>query len=263
MLSTVENLWLKPHPKLDGISLMDHLFNRMDGLYPNRWQANFKTDSAIQNWKESWAEAFDEEGLMPQDIAQGIKNCRRMFDWPPSLTEFLRACRPYLEPEAAHQVAVDGLEARTRGEMGQWPHPALYWAAVKIGDYDMRNQGYGALRARWEKALSDELAKKEWAQIPEPMQALPEPASTEASKEVQQQIKRAVNDMSRPRKNPKQWALNILNNPSGKASMAVSMAQQALEPHELISWAQKAVDSAEHCKRAKQIAQDVIGKEAA
>ena len=267
MLSTVENLWLRPHPKLDGISLMDHLFNRMDGLYPNRWQANFKTDSAIQNWKESWAEAFEEEGLMPQDVAQGIKNCRRMFDWPPSLTEFLRACRPYLEVTAAYHIAVEGLHARARGEMGRWPHPAIFWAAVKVGEFDLLGSPHKSVASRWEKALDDELEKTEWDPIPQPVRRIEDSGKGEVSKELRAETERLVKQLSpQPRKNYRQWAWNILNSPDGKAPIAIKKARECLEEYEqqaLVQWAQQAVDSTEHCKRAKQIAQEVLGKEAA
>lgn len=100
-MSDFSNPWLLRHTKLEGISLMDHLYNRLNGIYPNKFRSNFRDKQAIEDWKQAWAEAFDEEGVSPTDVALGIKNCRRMFDWPPSLPEFLRACRPQLEPETA------------------------------------------------------------------------------------------------------------------------------------------------------------------
>src|SRR5205823_10890347 len=51
--------WFEPHPGL-GISLMDHLFNRLDGAYPHKWRANFPDPQSVDNWQESWVEAFEE-----------------------------------------------------------------------------------------------------------------------------------------------------------------------------------------------------------
>ena len=35
--------------------------------------------------------------------------------------------------------------------------------------FDLKNQGYAAIKGRWEKALSEEVAKGNWSAIPEPM----------------------------------------------------------------------------------------------
>lgn len=83
-ISDFSNPWLLRHTKLEGISLMDHLYNRLNGIYPNKFRSNFRDKQAIEDWKQAWAEAFDEEGVSPNDVALGIKNCRRMFDWPPA-----------------------------------------------------------------------------------------------------------------------------------------------------------------------------------
>src|SRR5699024_887061 len=156
-LTSTLSMWTSPHPKLENISPMDHLYNRLDGMYPNRWRANFQDEIAIQAWREAWAEALDEDGLTFIDIRTGIMNCRRMYDWPPSLTEFLRACRPMLDPEAAFHEAVKGLADRRKGETGQWSHPAIYHATVVTGQHDMLNSTYGALKVRWGKALAEQL----------------------------------------------------------------------------------------------------------
>src|SRR5690606_12269730 len=104
----------------------------------------------------------DEEGITPAEIKTGLVNCRRLFDWPPSLTEFMRACRPGLDPETAFHEAVRGLICRQKGERGTWSHPAIYHAAVDVGQHDVLNCTYGAVKARWEKCLLAQLAKGEW-----------------------------------------------------------------------------------------------------
>jgi hypothetical protein len=59
------NAWLSPQPALDNMTLIDLLFNRLDGLYPNRWRASFRNEHAIANWREAWADGFVSEGLTP------------------------------------------------------------------------------------------------------------------------------------------------------------------------------------------------------
>lgn len=232
MLSTSEtrSRWLSAHAKLEGISLMDHLFNRLNGTYPNKFRANFKDKQSIQDWKDAWAEAFDEEGIVPQDVALGIKNCRRMFDWPPSLPEFLRACRPHLEADVAFFEAVRGMQARSKGETGTWSHPAIFHAAIAVGQYDMLNQAYQQLENRWNKALASQLALGTWADIPAPALALPSPVDSkevraEGQKKVRELAHQAFNQKG---KDQKGWARKILDNQKGRSPAVLAMARAAL-----------------------------------
>lgn len=176
--------WAVPLAKLEGISLIDHLWNRLSGTYGGRWLKDFPDMQSIENWKEAWAEALDEDRVTPHEVAEGLRTCRRMFpDWPPAVGEFIRACRPGLIPENAFHDAVAGMNARRRGEVGQWSHPAVYWAAVRVGSHDLLNCGYSVMQARWERALSEELSRGEWAAVPTPAVALPAPGATYATPE--------------------------------------------------------------------------------
>lgn len=233
MLSTCEkgSVWMAPHPKLDGVSMMDHLFNRLNGTYPNKWRANFRDQQAIEDWKEAWAEAFDDERITPHDVALGIKNCRRMFDWPPSLTEFLRACRPNLEPDVAFFEAVRGMQERRKGNKGQWSHPAIYHAAVMVGQHDILNASYQSMESRWKKALADQLGLGTWAEVPDPAPALPAPgkdivSNEEGRKRVEQLAEKALMPSGRDQK---AWAQRILAKPKGRSPAIVAMARRALD----------------------------------
>ncbi len=176
------SVWSVPMAKLEGISLIDHLWNRLSGTYGGRWLKDFPDMQSIENWKAAWSEALDEERVTPQEVAEGLRTCRRKFpDWPPAVGEFIQACRPGLIPENAFYDAVEGMTARRRGEMGQWTHPAVYWAAVRVGSHDLLNCGYSVMQTRWERALSDELGRGEWAAIPAPAVALPAPGATHAT----------------------------------------------------------------------------------
>lgn len=156
-LSTLKrNGWLDSRQWPDGAdcSLMDRLFNRLDGAYPNRWRTAFANQTAIANWREAWAEAFEEEGLTVEEVKRGIVECRRRYDWPPSLPEFLKACRPPVDYESAFHEAVEQLRRR-ESDSDRWSSPAVYWAAVKIGGYDLQSSRYDQIKGRWKKALDD------------------------------------------------------------------------------------------------------------
>lgn len=195
------NSWLAQHPKL-GISLMDHLFNRLDGMYPNKWRASFGSEQAIENWRQAWAEAFIEEGITPAAVQNGLRAARVKFPWPPSLTEFLTACRPDFDPEKAWHEAVRQMALRVSGKKDSWSHPAIYWAAVKFS-WELRTMSYPQIKARWESELEFQRKQPDWPEIPEPMVALPEKIETvDPAKvaEARAKIRELVNQFARPAK---------------------------------------------------------------
>lgn len=120
--------------------------------------------------------------LSNEEMARGVEKMRTL-DWPPSLPEFMRLCKPSVDPIIAYYEAVNGVQAREQGEMGEWSHPAIFWASVKVGAFDLKNQSYSQIKARWEKALSDEMEKKEWGQIKLPELALAAPGKTTTDRE--------------------------------------------------------------------------------
>lgn len=228
--------WFEVIPSL-GLSMMDHLFNRLDGAYPHKWRSNFPNQQAIDNWCESWAEAFEEEGITPQDVKAGLKACRSRYDWPPSCAEFIKACKPSVDPLVAYYEAVNGMQARERGEAGKWSHPAIFWAAIQVSAFDLKNQSYSQIKPRWEKALQDEMGKGEWAAVPEPMVALPAPGKSELSREhatkmVQELSATGVIKKTDDRVDHKRWAQKIIESAKqknhGLSALQIRFAKEAL-----------------------------------
>lgn len=225
--------WFDVHPAL-GISMMDHLFNRLDGAYPHKWRSNFPNQQAIDNWCESWAEAFEEEGITPTDVKAGLKACRARYDWPPSCAEFIKACKPAVDPLVAYYEAVEGVQAREKGEMGKWSHPAIFWASVKVSAYDLKNQAYTTLKHRWEGALQEEMGKGEWAEIPQPMIALPAPGTSRTDKESAAKQLQAIGAMEvlKPKTDHLRWARLIIERAKkpnhGLSSIQIQFAKDAL-----------------------------------
>lgn len=153
-LSTLRpSVWLERRDWPDGktgMSLMDRLFNALDGAYPNRWRAAFPDQHAIDHWQDEWAQAFEDEGLSPRDVGVGRKACRRLYDWPPSIAEFLRACRPAstTTPEALFYRAQTEMQRRRDGQPDNWPSWGLFWAAASLGN-DLLFGTFKGMEARW------------------------------------------------------------------------------------------------------------------
>lgn len=229
------DIWFQPHEKLGGKSMMDHLYNRLDGAYPNKWRSNFPGPDAIDNWKCSWAEAFEEEGITPNDIKAGLKACRSKYDWPPSCAEFIKACKPSVDPLVAYYEALAGIQARAKGEMGQWSHPAIYWAATQMS-FDLNHQTYSQIKPRWERALSEQMDRGEWDEIKMPLVALPDASRLsreEAAKRLEEIGAARVTKDAESRTDHLRWAKIAIEDlkHGGKRFPAITykLAKEALE----------------------------------
>lgn len=168
------------------------------------------------------------EGLTPREVKDSFNQKLAGFtetearvglvaclgrDWPPTLPEFMRLCRPWMEPETAFHEAVAGMVARKRGDMGAWSHPAIFHAARAVGSHDLMNCGYAVMKLRWERALRDEFARGEWEAVPTPAPALPAPGGTLATREdaAKAMAKMGAEGIANPTgRDPRRWAKRIL-----------------------------------------------------
>lgn len=95
--------WTIPHEKL-GVSLMEHLFMRLSGIYGSKWDNAFIAPEMKSNWMAVWASAFDYHKLTPQDIKNGLDNCPILYpDWTPTLGQFITACKHKETRHACHE----------------------------------------------------------------------------------------------------------------------------------------------------------------
>lgn len=203
--------------------LIERLHMMYGAKFSQQWEGLDKVQMA-QFWAEELA------GFTGEEIRIGLQSCKSK-PWPPTLPEFMQLCRPWLSPEVAHRIAVTGMQKRHAGEIGQWPHPAIYWAAVEVGTHDMLNQSWQTLKGRWSAAYDVQLAKRQWEPIPEPAKALPAPGKQSMSSgEVSKAIKKVADSFTNSTKrDPKAWARKILDNPAGKSVAVIDMAKRALE----------------------------------
>lgn len=169
-------------------SWINKIFDRFHGRFGNAFAAKWQTgrinangiDEGILNAKKVWAE--DLAGYSPEEITRGLQT---RYDFPPSVDEFMKACRPSLDYERAFTEAIEQMALRKTGK-DRWSNPAIFWAAAKLGG-DLTNFPYPAIKGRWKSALdkaTEEIRNGDLSpEIPPRVRALPAPGKTTVSVE--------------------------------------------------------------------------------
>lgn len=188
--------------------------------FSDQW-AGIAPAKMAAHWSEQLA------GYTGPELTRGVAEMD-LRDWPPTLPEFKRMCRPAFDMLHAYYEAVAGIQARATGEVGVWSHPAVYWAAMPLS-FDLGSQTYSAMKGRWERALSDQMEKGEWEPIPAPMLALAAPGKGEMSKENAAKMLRELEAQGITKKaadktDHKAWAKRILER-LARGDKTLSMVQ--------------------------------------
>ncbi|MDQ8033233.1 MAG: hypothetical protein REJ50_14565 [Bordetella sp.] len=221
-----------PHPHCVPDAMANLVINEMRALYGARFMQQWQ-GLTPRELKSAWETHLS--GLSEREVHAGLLACLAR-DWPPTLPEFLRLCRPWLNPEAAYHEAVAGLAARRRGEAGRWSHPAVYWAAVATSTHDMLHSTYGAMKARWERSFAEVLGQGRWEPVPPALTELPAPAHDRASRaRAEAALQRILATQSqRGTRDGRAWARQVLSEQArrgGKrySSTVLEMAGRALD----------------------------------
>jgi hypothetical protein len=138
------------------------IFDRLSGQLGSK-MADLYSGVPAETVQAEWAAALAE--YHPNEIARGLAACSER-SFAPVLGEFLRLCRPALDPEWAFYEAADGLRQRDAGEVGNWSHPAVWRAACTMGS-EVRAGDWKAHRSRWTYTLRREFDAG-WGDIPAP-----------------------------------------------------------------------------------------------
>ena len=174
-------------------------------------------------------------GYTPRELKRGYAESKKL-DWPPSLPQFKKLCRPDIDPLVAYYEAMEGCQQRAKGEIGTWSHPAIFWAAVPIA-YDLLNQSYSQMKARWEAAFKSEMEKGQWAEITKPVLAIaPPPKTKEANREAGKVLKQiGASGMLKVEKEHTLWYRKILervkNGDKTVTMIQRTFAEQAAREH--------------------------------
>lgn len=211
------------------ISWVESLFARMQGMYGNKFLDMWR-DTDVAMVKALWA---DEMGKLSNDELKRGYAALMKRDWPPSLPEYVKMCKPSIDPTVAYYEAIAGVQARSKGEMGKWSSPAIFWAAVPLS-FDLGQQTYSQIKTRWEKALAEQLDKGEWAEIPEPMIQLAAPGNTKSDREKATQVLTEIGaaDVLKPKTDHKLWAKRIIERAkkqnNGLSAIQIRFAKEAM-----------------------------------
>ena len=166
---------------------VERIFQRMEDRFGDLWATRYGAFPR-ERVKQTWAE--DLADLSPDEIARGMDRSKSA-KFPPTLPEFRLMCRPPIDFEDAFVEAVRQMAERDSGR-DKWSSPAIFWAAVTIGSFDLRNGTWATLEKRWRKVLQAEIDKGEWQPVPERVIALPQPAPTKETREAAEKFIRAA-----------------------------------------------------------------------
>lgn len=158
-------------------SWVERIFQKMEDRYGDMWANRygaFPRDRVMRTWGEDLAD------LSSSELATGMTACKSA-KFPPTLPEFRELCRPPIDFESAYIEACNQIVLRQQGR-DQWSHPAIYWAAQSVGQYDLRNSTWGSIKARWTKALQTTM-NGGCDPVPAFAVALPAPGETSVSPE--------------------------------------------------------------------------------
>lgn len=154
----------------------EKLFTRLTTMYGNKFLDMWK-GLDLYAVKQAWAE--DLAGFSGEEIKRGLDWCKTQA-WPPTLPEFMTACRHPIDPKTDWAEACEQMRIRLQGNGGDvWSRPQVYWAAVSIGWYDLNQTPWEQIKARWMNALENASTQD----IPEYKAALPKPGQTTTTRE--------------------------------------------------------------------------------
>ena len=159
-------------------SWIDSLFTRMSGSYGSKF-ADLWRGTDLASVRILWGTELAH--LSRDELRVGVEALRRR-PFPPTLPEFISLCQPAMNVDAAIYEAVEQLRAREFGK-DVWSDPAIYWAAVKVGIFEMLNQPHSQLKPRFEDAIRKIKDRGDVQPVPARVDALPAPGGAELSKE--------------------------------------------------------------------------------
>lgn len=130
----------------------------------------------IEGVKRQWA--LDLADLTAAEWQRGIAALRDR-PYVPTCPEFRLLCRPRQHVNELLEYAIAQLHRRDTDGTDVWPDPVLFWAAQRVGGYDMRTLGRAELVKRFAAAL--EAVRDEGVVPPVPPKAIALPAPGKAT----------------------------------------------------------------------------------
>ncbi|WP_036662684.1 hypothetical protein [Pandoraea sp. SD6-2] len=133
----------------------------------------------LEGVKRQWA--LDLADLTAAEWQRGIAALRDR-PYVPTCPEFRLLCRPRQHVNELLEYAVAQLHRRDTDGSDVWPDPALFWAAKRVGGYEMRTLGRDVLVKRFAAALDAVRDEGNLQPVPAAMAALPAPGKATTDK---------------------------------------------------------------------------------
>lgn len=235
-------------------SWMEKLFLKMEIRYGSLWVDRYGMLSR-DTVKNGWAEEL--AGYTGEEIKRGLDGCASKT-FPPTLPEFLMLCRPLVDAKAEWAEACEQMRLHLKGNgEARWSRPEVYWAAIKIGAYDLNVQSWEQIKTRWINAITN--AKSD--PVPEFLAPLPAPGKLSMTKETAEKLTRELGAIiSAEKKDPRAWVRRTMENPDCFPSISIKFAQEILKAEAAKAAAAEAASSEEAEKAAESIeAEEAIG----
>lgn len=143
------------------LTWIEALFDRMSLSYGRKFTEQWDGIDP-KKLKDHWAQEL--ACMSRAELSRGYKALATR-DWPPTLPEFKKLCRPEMSIDAAVAEAIEQIVLRTRGQ-DSWSHPAIYWAAQKVGYYELTTLTHAQVKVRFAPILDSILAKGNVPPVP-------------------------------------------------------------------------------------------------
>ena len=125
---------------------IDRLWQRFMLMYGNKF-ADMWRDLDPVAVKHAWGEEL--YGYTADELKRGLAWCKTQT-WPPTLPEFMCACRPVLDAKTEWAEACEQMRVRLEGKgLDRWTRPEVYWAAVSIGKASSTKAGSPTAPCGW------------------------------------------------------------------------------------------------------------------
>ncbi|UIF90890.1 hypothetical protein [Cupriavidus sp. UYPR2.512] len=199
---------------------VNSLFEKMSAMYGSKF-ADMWRGTDLTTVRRLWGVELAQ--LSREELRQGVAALKSV-DAPPTLPRFLKICRPQVDYDSALYEAAQQLRLRAEGR-DEWTNPAFYWAAIKVGEFEMLNSSRDSLIKRFTAALDSVLAGGVQP-VPPRLVALPAPGQTRADPE---RVKAAVEQVRATTRVPgnKLWAQRILDRQKAGEKLAFMTAKMA------------------------------------
>lgn len=161
-LSTYKPEWSTTLPKPLSPASTAHLFDSLKGQLGKK-MADLWDGIAPALVEREWSNGL--AGFSKHELQRGL-DAASTRQFAPTLGEFKMLCRPCLNPEWAWLEAGECLRQRDTGAVGDWTHPAVFFAAAEMSP-EVRGGDWQRHRTRWTRTLQRELAKG-WREVPAP-----------------------------------------------------------------------------------------------